>query len=91
MSEDSGNHSSAAGMSRVSATKRGDCAPHLEQSCCSIQSLGEAGGVYLADYADLVQLFSIATEEQDGGRAEQLVAVQQAALGGIALGDIEAD
>lgn len=62
MSEDSGNHSSAEGCLSI-CDKGGECALHLAQSCCSIQSLGEAGGVYLADYADLVELFSVATEE----------------------------
>src|SRR5690606_21109004 len=37
------------------------------------------------------QLVTIGGEQLDGGWAEQLVAIQQGALGGVAFGDIEAD
>ena len=91
MSEVSRNHSSSQGVLRVPAMKHGKSPRRLERSRRSIQSIGEAGSVYFADYAHLVQFFSVAVEEQDGGWAEQLVAIQQATLGSIALGDVEAD
>src|SRR5690606_2697532 len=63
----------------------------LAQRLGLVETLSELPGGYLADYANLFHLLPIAIEEQHSGRAEQLVAIQQRALFGIAIGDVEAD
>ncbi len=54
------------------------------------QSFGEPGGVDLSDDAQVAPFVTARGEEQDRRRTEQVVAVQQAALGRVAFGDVEA-
>src|SRR3546814_10470736 len=91
MSEDCRNDSLGWGSSACHGSMPRKCVRELEQRCRASQSLAETGSVYLADYAHVGHLIATPIEEQDGRGAEQFVAVQQAALGGVAFGDVEAD
>src|SRR5690606_9511786 len=58
---------------------------------CSNQPLCEAVRVDFADDAHIGAFLAIFAEDQQRGGTEQLVAVEQGALFGIAVGHVEAD